>query len=176
MCEVTNSLSNKPLEFPTFDPFGRYSPHIPSQSTPNPTYTSSPETPNPNMDSSLNEELHVVTPNDHVFLIPNNEVNQLHRHTHAYLKSISQIPAIYQIPRARTSQRRTQPYCDNETLVATIDDLIIDTISDIRELIATIENQEDLEFQNFLDFPEVNSTFHDFPEAKAGGSGPPKPP
>ena len=73
--EVTNSISSKPLEFPTFDPFGRYSPHIPSQSTPDPTYTSSPETPNPNPDSSLNKELHGVTLDEHVFLTPNNEVN-----------------------------------------------------------------------------------------------------
>ena len=60
--EVTNSLSNKPLEFPTFDPFGRYSPHIPSQSTMDLTYTYSPETTNRNPDSSLNKEFHVVTP------------------------------------------------------------------------------------------------------------------
>ena len=75
--EVTNSLSNKPLEFLTVDPSRRYSPHIPSQSTLDPTYTSSPETPNPNMDPSLNEELHGVNPDEPVFLIPNNEVNHL---------------------------------------------------------------------------------------------------
>ena len=98
--EVKSSLSNKPLEFPTFDPSGRYSPHIPFRSTPDPTYTSSLDTPNPNLDSSLNKELHGVTLDEPVFLIPNNEVNQLRRHTCAYLKSISQIPIIYQIPRA----------------------------------------------------------------------------
>ena len=76
--EVTNSLSNKPIEFPTFDPSRRYSPHIPSKSTLDPTYTYSLETPNPNPDSSLNEEPHDVTPDEPVFLIPNNEVNQLH--------------------------------------------------------------------------------------------------
>jgi hypothetical protein len=115
-----------------------------------PTYTSSPDTPNPNQDTSLNEEPRGVMPDEPVFLIPNNEVNQLRWHTRAYLKSIGQIPTIYQIPRAWSSQRRNQPYGDNETLAATIDDLIIDTISKIRELIETIENQEDLEFQNFL--------------------------
>ena len=85
LCEVKDLLSNKPLEFPTFDPFGRYSPHIPSQSTPYPTYTSSPKSPDPNPDPSLNKELHRVTPEEPVYQIPNNEVNQLRRHTHAYL-------------------------------------------------------------------------------------------
>ena len=66
-CEVKDSLSNKPLEFPTFDPSGRYSTHIPSQSTPYITYTSSPETPNPNSNPSLNEELCGVTPKEHVY-------------------------------------------------------------------------------------------------------------
>ena len=65
--EVTNSLSNKPLEFPTFDPYGRYSPHISSHSTPDPAYTSSPETSNPNTDSSLIEEPRGVTLDEPVF-------------------------------------------------------------------------------------------------------------
>jgi hypothetical protein len=59
--EVTNSLSNKPLEFPTFNPFRQYSTHIPSQSTPDLTYTSSSETPNLNSNPSLIKELHGVT-------------------------------------------------------------------------------------------------------------------
>ena len=177
--EVKDSLSKKPLNFPTFDPFGRYSPHIPSQSTLDPIYTSSPETPNPNPDSSLNKKLRGVTSEEPMFLIPNNEVNQLLQHTHAYLQSICQIPIIYKIPRARTSQRRTQPYDEKETIASTIDDIIIDTISEIREPIETIshsQNQEDPEFQIFLNFLEVDSTFHDFPEAKASGSGLPEPP
>ena len=61
-CEVTNSLFNKPLEFPTFNP---------SQSTPDPTYTSSLETPNPNLDLSLNEELRGVTSKEPVFPVLN---------------------------------------------------------------------------------------------------------
>ena len=65
--EVKSSLSNKPLEFPTFDPSRRYSPHISSHSTLDPTYTSSPDTPNPNLDSSLIEEPHGVTPEEPVF-------------------------------------------------------------------------------------------------------------
>ena len=68
-CEVTNSLSNKPLEFPTFDPSRQYSPHIHSQSTTDRTYISSPETPNPNIDPSLNEEINNVTPKEPAFLI-----------------------------------------------------------------------------------------------------------
>ena len=76
--EVTDSLLDKPIEFPTFDPSERYSPHIPSQSTVDPTYTSSPETPNLNSDSSLNEEPRSVTLDEPMFFIPNNEVNHLH--------------------------------------------------------------------------------------------------
>ena len=66
-CEVTNSQSNKPFEFPTFDPSGRYSPHISSHSTPDPTCTSSPKTSNPNLDSSLIEEPHSVTLDETMF-------------------------------------------------------------------------------------------------------------
>ena len=51
--EVKDLVFDKPLEFPTFESSGRYSPHIPSQSTLDPTYASSPETPDPNQDSSL---------------------------------------------------------------------------------------------------------------------------
>ena len=40
----------------------------------------------------------------------------------------------------------------------------------------TIENQEDPEFQNFIIFPEVDSTFHNFPEVEEGGSRPLDPP
>ena len=140
----------------TYDPSRRYTPKFPSRSTPNPTYTSSPDTPNPNLESPSKEELRGVTSDEPVFLVPNKEVNQRHQHTHAYLKSIGQIPAIYQIPRARSSQRRTQPYGENETLAATINDLIIDTISEIRDPIATIEHQEDTKFLSFLDFPEAD--------------------
>ena len=86
--ETKRSLSHKTLEFPTYDPSGRYTPNSPSQSTPDPTYTSSPDTPNPNSESPSNEELRGVTPEEPVFLVPNNELNQLHQHTHAYLKSI----------------------------------------------------------------------------------------
>lgn len=73
-CETKRSLLNKPLEFPTYDPSGRYTPKFPSRSTLDPTYTSSPDTPNPNLESPLKEELHGVTPEDPMFLVPNNEV------------------------------------------------------------------------------------------------------
>ena len=79
--EVKDSVFDKPLEFPTFDPFERYSPHIPSQSTPEISYTSSPETPDPNIGSSLNEEIRGVTPEEPVYCIPNNEVDHLRQHT-----------------------------------------------------------------------------------------------
>ena len=98
--------------------------------------------------------------------IPNNEVDNLCQHTRAYIQSIGHIPIVYQIPRSRTSQKRTQPYGENETLASSIDDLIIDTISKIRQSITTISHYETKEYpklQNILDFPEVDSTFYDFP-------------
>ena len=110
-----------------------------------------------------------------MFLVPNKEVNQLHRHTHSYLKYIGQIPAIYQIPRDRSSIRRTEPYGENDTLDATIDNLIIDTISDIRDPVATVKNQEDTKFPNFPDFLEGDSNYQDFPEAEEGSFGPSEP-
>ena len=76
--ENKRSFSNKTLEFPTYDPSGRYTPKFPSRSTPDPTYTSSPDTLDPKMESPSKEELHGVTPEEHVFLVPNNELNQLH--------------------------------------------------------------------------------------------------
>ena len=75
--ETKRSLANKTLEFPTCDPFGRYTPKFPSRSTPDPIYTSSLDTPKPNRESSSNEELCGVTPEELVFLVPNNDVNQL---------------------------------------------------------------------------------------------------
>ena len=119
------------------------------------------------MESPSNKELCGVTPEDSMFLVPNNEVNQLCQHTRAYLKSIGQIP------RAWSSQKRTRPYGENKTLAATIDDLILDTISEIRALIETIEHQGETRFPNFLDFPEEDSHFQDFPEVEEGGSSPP---
>ena len=74
-CEVKYSDSNKPLDFPTFDFSKRYSPQIPSQSTPDPTYTSSLETPDPHQDSSSNEEIWGVTMEDPLYQIPNIEVD-----------------------------------------------------------------------------------------------------
>ena len=111
-----------------------------------------------------------------MFLFPNKEVNELHRHTCAYLKSIDPIPAIYQIPRAWFSLRRTQPYGECESLAATIDDLIIYTIFEIRYPIATIEHQEDTEFPNFHNFLEGDSNYQDFPKVEEGGSRPPESP
>ena len=63
-------------------------------------------------------------------------------------------------------------------MTSSINDLIINTISEIRQLITTIDHsksKEDLEFQNLLDFLEGDSTFYNFLEAQAGGFGPPNP-
>jgi hypothetical protein len=59
-----------------------------------------------------------------------------------YLKSLGQISIIYQIPRPQFSQRRTQPYGDGETRTSNIDDLIIDTISEIHQPIIDIAHFE----------------------------------
>ena len=75
--ETKISLSNKPLAFPTYNPSGRYTQQLPSQSTPDPIYTSSPNTPNTNTESPSNEDLRGVTLEEPVFLVPNNDVNQL---------------------------------------------------------------------------------------------------
>jgi hypothetical protein len=108
-----------------------------------------------------------------LYLIPKTEVNQLRRHTRAYLKSLGQIPIIYQIPRYRFSQRRTQPYGDSKTLTSNIYDLIIDKNFEIHQpiiYIAHFETSEDpLDFQG-------DSTFFNFSETQVGGFGPPKPP
>ena len=50
------------LDIPTFEFSRSYPLEIPSQSTPDPTYTSSPDTLDPHQDSSLNEDLRGVTP------------------------------------------------------------------------------------------------------------------
>ena len=105
-----------------------------------------------------------------MYLIPKTEVNQLRRHSRAYLKSLCQIPIIYQIPRSRFSQCRTQPYGDGENLTSNIDDLIIDTISEIRQPITGIGHSKN--FEDPADFQE-DPTFFDFPETQAGGSRPP---
>ena len=76
--ETKRSLSNKTLEFPTYDLSRRYTRKFPSRSTPDLIYTSSPDTPNPNTESPSDEAIHGVTPEEPVFLVPNNEVNQLH--------------------------------------------------------------------------------------------------
>ena len=78
---MKDSASKKPLDFPTFEFFKRYSPQIPSQCTPGPTYTSSPETQYPHQYSSRNEELQGVTLIDPLYRIPNTEVDHLCCHT-----------------------------------------------------------------------------------------------
>ena len=162
--------SKNTFEVP-FDFIERYPPNIPIHPTLDPSYTSSPDI--PHEDSSSDEELQGVSSEKPLYLIPKTKVNQFHRHTRAYLKSLGQIPIIYQIPRSRFSQRRTQPCGDGETLTSNIDDLIIDTISEIHQPIIDIAHSET--FEDALDF-QGDSTFLNFSETQAGGSGPPKPP
>jgi len=125
-----------PFDFISSQSFERYPPEIPIQPSLDPSYTSSLEI--PDQDSSSNKELQGVSSEEPLYLISKTEVNQLRRHTRAYLKSLGQIPIIYQIPRSRFSQRRTQPYGDGETLTSNIDVLIIDTIYEIHQPIIDI--------------------------------------
>ena len=69
-----------PFDFSSSQSFERYPPEIPNQ------------------DSSSNKELQGVSSEEPLYLISKTEVNQLRRHTRAYLKSLGQIPIIYQIP------------------------------------------------------------------------------
>ena len=71
------------------------------------------------------------------------------------------------------SQRRTQPYGDGETLTSRINDLIIDTIYEIRQPIIDIAHSKTSE--DPVDC-QGDSTFFNFPETQAGSSGPPEPP
>jgi hypothetical protein len=132
-----------PFDFISSQTIEQYSPEIPIQPTLDPSYTSSLDI--PNQDSSSNKEFQGVSSEEPWYLIPKTEVNQLRCHTRAYLKSLGQIPIIYKIPRSRFSQRRTQPYGDGETLTSNIDDLIIDTISEICQPIIDIAHSENFE-------------------------------
>jgi hypothetical protein len=95
---VKDSTSNKPLDFPTFEFSERYCPQITSQSTSDPTHTSSPNTIDPHQESSSNEEIRGVTLKEPLYHIPNPKVSHLCHHNRTYRNSIGQIPIIYQIP------------------------------------------------------------------------------
>ena len=168
--ELPTIDSKNTFEVP-FDFIKRYPPDIPIQPTLDQSYTFSPGI--PHQDSSSNEELQGVSSEIPLYLIPKTEVNQLRRHTRAYLKSLSQIPIIYQIPRSRFSQSRNQPYGDGESLTSNIDNLIIDTISKIHQPIIDIAHSET--FEDSLDF-QGDSTFFNLSETQAGGFGPLGPP
>ena len=71
---MKDSTSKKPLDFPTFEFSRRYTPQIPSQHIPDPSYTSSRDTPNPHQDSSSNEEIQGVTLEEPLYQILNIEV------------------------------------------------------------------------------------------------------
>ncbi|CAF4316935.1 unnamed protein product [Adineta steineri] len=160
-----------PFDLISSQSIGRYPPNIPIQPTPDPSYTSSPDIPHPN--SSSNEYFQGVSTEEPLYLIPKTKLNQLPRHTRAYLKSLGQIPIIYKIPRYQFSQRRTQPYGGSENLTSSIDDLIIDTIYEIRQPIRNIAHSETSEDPaNF----QGDSTFFNFLETQVGGFGPPEPP
>ncbi|CAF4438144.1 unnamed protein product, partial [Adineta steineri] len=68
---------------------------------------------------------------------------------------------------------RTQSYSDGETITSNIDDLIIETISEIHQPIRDIAHSET--FEDPLDF-QGDSTFFNLFQTQEGGSGPPEPP
>ena len=105
-----------------------------------------------------------------MYLIPKIEVNNVHHHTRAYLKSLGQIPIIYQIPRSRFCQNGIQPYSDGETVTSSIDDLIIDTIYKIHQPIIDISHSKTSE--DPVDF-QGDSTFFNFLEIQEIGFGRP---
>jgi hypothetical protein len=90
--------SKNPFEVPFDFISSQFPPEIPIQPTLDPSYTSSPDI--PHQDSSSNEDIQGVSTKKPLYLIPKTEVNQLRHHTQAYLKSLGQIPIIYQIPRS----------------------------------------------------------------------------
>ena len=83
-----------PFDFISSQTIEGYHPKIPIQPTLDPSYTSSPDI--PNQDSSSNKYLQGVSFEEPLYLVPKTKVNQLR----AYLKSLGQIPIIYQIPRS----------------------------------------------------------------------------
>ena len=178
--EATSKRSFKlPPYYIALEHIRRYHSEFPPQTIPDLTYTSSLDSSTQKWDSSSNEEIWGVTLEEALYRIPNIKVDQLRHRTQAYLKSIGKILIVYQIPRSRASQRRTQPYSEDETLISNIDDLIIDTISEIRQPISTIahfETSEVTKFRNLFDFPEGNPILFNFLETQVGGPRPPKPP
>lgn len=86
---------------------------------------------------------------------------------------------MYQIPRYRSSQRRTQPYGEDKTFMSNINDLIINTILEVQQLIVAIaqfKTFEDPKFHNLFDFPINESESFNLPETQEGSFGPPQPP
>ena len=79
----------------------QYPPEITTHPSLDLSHTSSPDI--PHQDSSSNKELQGVSSKEALYLIPKIEVKKLRRHTRAYLKSLGQIPIIYQIPRSQLS-------------------------------------------------------------------------
>ena len=87
-----------PFDFISSQTIEGYHPEILIQPTLDPSYTYSPDI--PNQESSSDKELQGVSSEEPLYLISKTEVNQLRHHTRAYLKSLGQIPIIYQISRS----------------------------------------------------------------------------
>ena len=56
----------------------RYPPDFPTQTNPNPSYTSSPDSPIQNQDPSSNEDIGGLTPEEPLYYVPKSEVGELH--------------------------------------------------------------------------------------------------
>ena len=77
--ELKDSVTAVPSDFISSQSIRRYAPYIPTQSTLDPSYTSS--TVIPDQDSSSNKELRGVSSKKPLYLIPKTKFNQLHCHT-----------------------------------------------------------------------------------------------
>ena len=133
--EIKNSAASSKKSFELSSNFissqhtRRYPSDFSIQTTPDPSYTSSLDSPTQNQDSSSNKENQGLTPEEPLYRVSNSEVDQLCHGTQSYIKSIGELPIIYQIPRSQASQRRTQPYDEDKTLISNIDNPTIYTIS-----------------------------------------------
>ena len=86
LATYSNNTFEVPFHFISSQTIEGYPPNISIQSTVDPSYTSSPDI--PHQESSSNKKLQGISSKEPLYLIPKIEVNQLHFHTQAYLKSL----------------------------------------------------------------------------------------
>ena len=60
---------------------GRYPPYFPTQTTHDPSYTSSPNSPTQNQDYCSDKDIQILTPKEPLYCVPNSYLDQLHHCT-----------------------------------------------------------------------------------------------